>query len=480
MPARLIYSQTVTLFEPESLRHAARTTADWYASWLEGLEDRRVDPCAEPGALRGKFAGTVADVGIGLERAIEEVRELVVPHSMTTPHPQYLGLINSSPLPGAPLADLIVSALNNNCGASHQSPALTAAEGEVVRAFAALFECNPADGLIVPGGTYANLHGLLMARAHAFPGWRRDGVAAIPNGATLYTSEAAHFSIARAAQVLGFGERQIVAVPGRGRGEMDVAALAARITTDRRDGATPFAVVATVGTTGTGAIDPLAAIAQVCRREEVWFHVDACYGGAAALVRSSRDDLDGVELADSLAVDPHKWFFIPVAAGLLLTRHGAMMRECFATQASYIPDAAPDDAFLRGVATSRRGSGFTVWFALRAHGWQPIREAVQRNIDLTRTLEALLAKRGFRVLAGGRLSTACARFEPDGWDPERLDALQAQITATAVASGQTWFATVRHEGRRWLRLNMVNLHTRERHVRAVANLLTGIASELVD
>jgi glutamate/tyrosine decarboxylase-like PLP-dependent enzyme len=277
--------------------------------------------------------------------------------------------------------------------------------------------------------------------------------------------------------VAGLERENVVAVETTGRGALDVTALAARIEADRRAGAAPCAVVATAGTTGTGALDPIEEIARLCRRERLWLHVDACYGGAAVLVPALRTRLAGIEQADSIATDPHKWFFVPVTAALLLTRHGDLARKTFETSGgSYVPTDGTADAWQRGIPTTRRSSGFAVWMAIRAHGWRAVRGAVARNVELTRRLEELLAGRGFRVLPDGELSIACARWEPDGVPASALDALQDAIARDVASSGRAWFATVRHAGSTWLRFNLVNLHTRERHIRVLADLV-GAAAE---
>lgn len=450
----------------EPLEAAARRAAELYASITRGLESRRVAPATGRPALRERFGGTLGEDGVGLMAVLDEFERLVLPDCMTTPHPLYLGLVNSSPLPGAALADLLISALNNNGGAFHQSPAMTACEEEVVRLFLGLFGLPAgSDGIILPGGTYANLQALVLARGRAFP----DGELRRPR---VYTSDAAHFSVARSARVVGVPEAGVVALPTRGRGEIDPDLLAERIRQDRRDGATPVAVAATAGTTGTGAIDPLSALADVCSRERVWFHVDACYGGAAILSEPLRRRLAGIERADSIAVDPHKWFFIPVTAALLLTRDREESRRAFATNTgSYIPGDGVPDAWQRGVPTTRRSSGLAVWMGLRAHGLATIREAVERDVALMRLLETRLAARGFRVLEGGELSICCARYEPPGRGAADLDALQTRIAAEVVASGAAWFGTVLHAGRTWLRFNLVNLHTREEHVERLADVV---------
>jgi aromatic-L-amino-acid decarboxylase len=451
----------------EPLEEAARRAGELFVAIYRGLEQRRVAPAVERPKLLEQFTGTLHDDGIGLVAALDEFGERVLPACMGTPHPLYLGLVNSSPLPGAALADLLVSALNNNGGAFHQSPAMTACEAEVIRAFARLYGLpDQAEGMFLPGGTWATLQALVLARARAI-GRRAPGP-----GLRIYTSAAAHFSVARTAFVAGIGEDDIVVLPTSGRGELGVELLAETMYRDRREGKTPLAVVATVGTTGTGAVDPIAPIADLCAAEKVWLHIDGCYGGAIALLPELRDLLAGAERAQSIAVDPHKWFFIPVTAAVLLVREAGLAAHFFDTaHGSYIPGDGSVDAWRRGIPTTRRASGFTAWMAIRAHGWQTIRAAVRRNIGLTRLLEQLLAECGFRVLPEGKLSIACARWEPPHGDGPSSDRLQEELTRRVVTTGKTWFATVRHGGRSWLRFNLVNLHTSEAHIRSLVDLL---------
>jgi len=452
------------------LEEAAAKAAAIFVSIYRGLEERPVAPPTNRAALRAMIARTVVDEGVGLVQALEDFEQWVLPGSMGTPHPLYLGLVNSSPLPGAALGDLLISSLNNNGGAFHQSPAMTTCEEELVHAFARLFGMTAADGMFLPGGTFATLQAIVLARVQATGGPAQSGL-------RLYTSEAAHFSVARAAMVAGVAAEGVVSIPVSGRGVMNVSALEQRIRCDREQGAAPFAVVATAGTTATGALDPLADIAALCREEKIWLHVDACYGGAAMLLEPMRARFAGIEQADSIAIDPHKWFFIPVTAALLLTVHRDVAQRAFATTAgSYIPTDGELDAWQRGIPTTRRSSGLAVWMALRAHGWRTIRAAVKSNIELTRLLEALLAERGFRVLEGGELSVACARWEPRDRTAEAIDRLQDAIARDVVSSGKAWFSTTRHAGCTWLRFNMLNLYTREGHVRRLADLVAATAS----
>ncbi len=439
-----------------------------YNDFAQHLSDRRVAPACTRADMLGAFENTLDDAGVGIEAMLDEFEQTVLPNSMTTPHPRYAGLVNSSPLAAAPIADLLVSMLNNNGGAFHQSPAGTAAEQEVVRTFCSVLG-YPADaaGLILPGGTFANLHGLLLARTAKFPLWRTKGQAAA-HEPRLYTSSASHFSIARIANVIGLGEDHVVSLPTCGRGSLDTESLRAQVAADLDAGRTPFAIVATIGTTGTGAIDDILGIALIAREFGLWLHVDCCYGGAAALLDERRSDFAGLELADSVAVDPHKWFFMPITAGLTLTRHPEVERDAFDLDAAYIPGDGQLDAFCRGIPTSRRSSGLTVWATLRAHGLETIREAVRRNIAQMRRLEGILEGAGGSVLPEGRLSIACVRFDDVGLDAAETDAFQVAIAEQVVASGEAWFATTRHAGKTWLRFNTTNLHTRDVHIDEIA------------
>ena len=243
-------------------------------------------------------------------------------------------------------------------------------------------------------------------------------------------------------------------------------------------GVEPIAVVATAGTTGVGGIDPLAEIAACCERHGLWFHVDACYGGGALLLDELRERFLGMERADSVALDLHKWFFAPLTASLLLVRDEPSQLAAFDINASYIPHRDPRDAFRRGIPTSRRATSLTLWLALVAHGWRSIREAVRKNIQLSRFLETEIKRRGFHVLPDGELSVACARWEPQGFSAGALDRLQDTIAADIVASGRAWFATVRHADKIWMRFNMVNLYTEEHHVRELVEIIVQTARRL--
>ncbi len=457
------------------LSEAGRLLQGFY----DGLDDRRVAPGTPLEDVIHAFASTLGEGGVGVDGALRDVERCVLPHAMSIPHPLYLGLINSSPLPGGIVAESIVSGLNNNAGSWEQSPPLSAAEEEVKRCFIELLGLDPASsGIVLPGGSYTTLHAMQLAREAKLPGWSANGARSLAGDPRVYVSDASHFSAARAAIAVGVSPKDVVPVPTRGRGAIDPQALRLALEGDRAAGRLPFALVATLGTTGTGAMDPLPELIEIAREFDLWLHVDACYGGAAALLGELRPRFEGLAEADSVSVDPHKWFFVPIAAGLLFTRHPSVELAAFDVDASYIPRGQRTDPFLRGLPTSRRGAGFTIWMAIRAHGLSAIRGEVRRNISLARQLEEALGARGFRVMDGGELSIVCARWEPVDRTDAECEALQKELAQATVRSGKAWFGTVRAQGQSWLRFTLVSTFTRPRHVEAFADHLLGLAEKL--
>ncbi|MEZ6083144.1 MAG: pyridoxal-dependent decarboxylase [Phycisphaerae bacterium] len=465
-----------TPFDPVELEQGLVRAASMLREFYEGLDSRRVSQGMPITETVHAFSGTLGEQGVGLAQALDDVRDIVLPRAMAIPHPLYMGLLNSSPLVGGIVAESIVGAMNNNAGSWEQGPPFVAAEQEVIRCFREMLKLSvESTGIVLPGGSYAALHALQLARDHQFPAWRTNGARSLSGDPRVYVSDASHFSAARAAIAVGVAAEDVVRVPTNGRGQMDASALSRILHADIQAGALPLAVVATIGTTGTGAIDPLPKLVDLCREHAIWLHVDACYGGAGALLDELAPHFEGIEMADSVAVDPHKWFFVPMVAGLLFTRHPGLELEVFDVDAPYIPAGELVDGFRRGLPTSRRSAGFAIWMALRAHGLRAVRVAVRSNVRLARRLEDRLRDEGFDVMEDGELSIACVRWEPPGMPEAELDDLQSRIAAALVRSGEAWFGTVRAVGKIWLRFALVSTFTRESHIDKFAKMLSSYA-----
>lgn len=448
---------------PEEFQEAGQGVLEAIASHWSSKLDRPVAPPTSREDLFQQFQGTIKEEGLGFQKAADIVKG-ILPATMAMDHPLYLGLVNSSPLPAAVLGDLVVSAVDNNGGASHQGPAQAAAENEVVRWLAEKIG-YPSYGMILPGGTFATLQGLQLAKHRHFPDWKTKGPSCLTKQPVLYCSSSVHFSATRSATMMGLGVQNIRRVESTGRGEMIAEKLVEAIQLDLAQGRQPFAVVATVGTTGTGAIDPIESIAEVTKKYQLWLHVDACYGGAIVVSPEQAELAKGMELADSIAIDLHKWFFMPLTAGICFTKHQEIAEDLYRVDASYIPGDEFKEAYERGMPTSRRSTGLAFWIAMKVAGWRLIANTIDRNIQSTRLLETLLAQEGFVVMPDGKLSIGCVRWEPKELPATHYDSLQVEIATHLCKTGVAWFSTTVHEDKTWIRFNPVNLFTTDDDIR---------------
>ena len=285
----------------------------------------------------------------------------------------------------------------------------------------------------------------------------------------------------KAAIALGIGLDNVRRIATDEHFAMDARALEAAIAEDRRAGHWPIAVVSTVGTTSTTAIDPTAAIADICAREEIWLHVDAAYGGAAALLPEMRHILDGCERADSLVVNPHKWLFVPVDCSVLYTRRPEMLRRAFSLVPSYLETPGTGDArnlMDYGLALGRRFRALKLWFVLRWFGAAGAIERIREHIRLARLLgDWIDADSGWERLAPVQFSVVVARVVPTGLDDVAADELNARIIERVNRSGEVFIAQTRVRGRLAIRVAIGNLRTAEVHVRRVWELLDLAADE---
>jgi glutamate/tyrosine decarboxylase-like PLP-dependent enzyme len=364
-----------------------------------------------------------------------------------TSHPRYFGLFNPAPTTMGIAADALVAAFNPQIAAWSHSPFAAEVEAHLMRAFGARFgyPLRETDGVFASGGAEANHTALLTALVNAFPAFAEEGVRSLDRPPVLYVSGEAHHSFAKAARLSGLGTRAVSVVAVDTSLRMDPDALVARIAADRAEGRAPFMVAATAGTTSAGAIDPLDAIATIARREGLWLHVDAAWGGAAALLPELRPVLAGIEQADSITFDAHKWLSAPMGAGLYLTRHRDILERTFRVDAGYMPrDAAGlpvGDPFARSMQWSRRFIGLKVFLSLAVAGWEGYAEALRHMVSMGRALRDGLQISGWDVVNDTPLPLVCfvdARH-PDGRSADRLQALAAQV----VGSGRAWISTVR-------------------------------------
>ena len=338
--------------------------------------------------------------------------------------PGYLAFIPGSGLVSAALAGLIGDVLNRYTGLAFPAPALVALEADLLRWLAGLFDLpTTAGGLFTSGGSQATFSALVAARFDRLPPDFLNG--------TLYVTDQAHLSVIKAARLAGFPAAAVRVVPDDGAQRMDVAALRTLVEGDRRAGKAPFCVVANAGTTNTGAIDPLGAVAELCARERLWLHVDGAYGAAFQLTARGRDRLRGIEHADSITLDPHKGLFLPFGTGCLLVRDPATLRAAHSgDDAHYLQDIdaadLPDFADL-GPELTRPFRGLPLWLPLHLHGVAAFRAALDEKLDLAEwTYAALSAEPALHLYGAPELTTVAFRCADDDATAELLRRVNAE------------------------------------------------------
>ncbi len=376
----------------EEFRAAGHALVDRIAAFLASIPKRRVTPGEKPEAVRAVLGeGPLPEQGTAPGPLLEQAAALVLDHSLLNGHPRFFGYITASAAPIGALGDLLAAAVNANVGAWELAPIAGEIEAQAVRWIAELMG-YPSDcgGLLVSGGNMANMVGFLAARrALAGPEVRERGLG---HGAPLrlYASAETHTWIQKAADLFGLGTAAIRWIPTGPDLALDLGALEARIAADRKAGERPFLVVGTAGSVGTGAIDPLRAIAALCREQKLWFHVDGAYGGVAAGLPDAPADLKALTLADSVAVDPHKWLYAPLEAGCALVRDPAHLLDAFTYRPSYYSmdrsPGAPINYNEYGPQNSRGFRALKVWLALRQVGASGYRTMISDDMRLSRLM----------------------------------------------------------------------------------------------
>jgi glutamate/tyrosine decarboxylase-like PLP-dependent enzyme len=464
---------------------AAAFTERLLALWTELLAELPGLPVTRPFAAADVAAALAVPVPaepLPDDALLAHLRELVFAQSAYAGHPGFMAYISGSgTVPGA-AADLLAAGLNPNAGGYRLAPGAVEIELQLIRWLAERLGLPPgAGGQIVTGGAMANFIALKCARdARLGPQVREEGVRALPP-ATLYASEEAHVVIRRAADMLGLGGGAVRVVPIDGEQRMRADALEAAIADDVAAGAVPVAVVATAGTTTTGSIDPLPEAADVAARHGLWLHVDAAYGGAAALADDLRPLLAGLERADSVAVDPHKWLYTPQSGGCVLVRDGAALARSFHADASYV---WLDEAVRTGVDLAMHGPQFSrgfaalkVWVSLLAHGTDAYGRRISHDAALARYLGELVEEHPeFELMVPPRLSICCFRHRPAGWahGEEALDRLNERLLTAIHADGRAYCSNAVVDGRFGLRACIVNVRTEAADVER----LLAVAAEL--
>lgn len=423
--------------------------------------------------------------GEGAEAAYQDFRQHVLPHPMGNIHPRFWGWVIGTGTPFGALAEMLAAAMNPNMGGGDH--VANYVEAQVLDWFKEMVG-YPADasGLLVSGGSMANLVGLTVARnAHAGFDIRKEGVGAAPRRLTMYGSREMHSSVQKGVELLGLGSDALRLIPVDDEFRIDVAALERAIRDDRAAGYQPVCIIGNAGTVMTGAIDDLAALADLAEREGLWYHVDGAFGAIAALDPELRQRLAGMERADSIAFDPHKWLYMPMEVGCILVRNREVHRRAFSLTPEYLKHAErgiaggewwPSDY---GIQLTRGFRALKVWLSLKEHGTDKYARLVRQNVEQVRYLAQLVgAAPDLELLAPVPLNIVCFRYRGRGGDDEKLNALNAELLMRLQEHGIAVPTNASIDGKFALRVANVNHRSRREDFEVLVEAVRRLGAEL--
>jgi L-2,4-diaminobutyrate decarboxylase len=444
--------------------------------------DGRVSTPHTPAGLAARFDEPLPDEGRDMDDILARLRSDVIAESNHLFHPRYLGHQLAGPLPAAVWTESVTAALNQSVAVFEMSPVMTVLEHRVVRWMTTLAGLGrESGGTFTSGGSEATFTALLAARGAILPDAWINGVGSDPP--VLLCGEHAHYAVTRAAAELGLGMRNVLPVRSRNY-RMDTDALRGALGEMARLGRRVMAVVATSGSTATGSFDDLAEISSLCDRHGVWLHVDAAHGGSALLSRRHRDRLSGIDRARSIAWDPHKILLIPTQAGLILVRDERDLDAAFSQRAPYLfqTDAAERnwDQGPRNFMCSRRADVLKVWVALQRYGADALGAMYEYFCDLTRLMYDDITERGdFVAMHEPESNILCFRYVGDGTrGDEDLDRINRELRERYNLSGEGWITATNLDGRRVLRVTIMNPRTTPADIRDVLDGLAAVGRSL--
>jgi aromatic-L-amino-acid decarboxylase len=478
-PSRESENSIFVAMQPNEFRRHGHDVVDWIADYLENPEQWPVLPDVRPGDLRDSLPQSPPARGEPMDAVLDDFRKLIVPATTHWNHPAFMAYFANSSTGAGVLGEALAAALNVNAMLWRTSPAATELELVTLDWLRQMLGLpDKFMGVIGDTASSNTLYALTAARElHPELRIRQDGMAGradMPK-MVVYCSEDAHSSVDKAVMTLGLGLSALRKIPTDNRFRIDARSLDAAVDGDRRAGAIPLAVVATVGTTSTTAIDPVPAIAKICQREKMWLHVDASYGGAAAILPEMRHVLDGCDLADSLVVNPHKWLFTPMDCSALYTSRPDLLKRAFQHVPDYLVVSEGESVVNLmdyGIALGRRFRALKLWFVIRNFGVEGLQSLIREHIRIAQRLaEWIDDDPSLERMAEVDFSTVVFRHRPQGITADELDLHNARVLEKVNATREVYLSHTRVRGRYALRIAIGNIHTTEVHVRRALDLV---------
>ncbi|HEX3086836.1 MAG TPA: pyridoxal-dependent decarboxylase [Pyrinomonadaceae bacterium] len=486
--------------DPESLHALAEAFVQLGTKYFDEVTDRRVFPQLTGSDLQIRFDEPPPKEGASLKSLIDDCVD-VIEGSRHNGHPRFFGYVASPSTPVGAFADLLASTINPSVTSWRSSPAATQIEQTVVGWLGALIGYDDnAHGLLTSGGSMANLTALLIAhRNRSHSDVAETGIQNSGPRMTIYASDQVHFSIIKAADILGLGHESVRLAPTDERFCVDVAALRETIELDRQQGLKPFCVVGSAGTAATGAIDSLNELGKIAREYDLWFHVDGAYGAPAAMIADQKSAFAGLELADSVSLDPHKWLYTPVDCGCLLFRDAGKARKTFTAEADYVKvhELAEIESFAfwdYGIELSRRFRALKVWLTFKYYGAQRLAAAIADDIAMANYMaECVRRDAQLELLAPVQLSICCFRYVPAmlrteieaaATDTERaaveakINRVNEQIMYRVQRGGQAYLSNAMLRGKFALRACIINFRTTRADIDLTLQTVRDVARQI--
>ena len=469
----------------EQFRHAGHYLVDFITDYLQDVHNKPLFPDVQPAYLHELFDEPLPDHQLSLQEIQQQLEERLLPYCTHVNHPGYMGLITPSPNPAGILADFLASSLNQNLGAYSIGPAAVAMELRVIRWLNDLIGFDDkAGGNLTSGGMTANFIGLKLARD--FTSNDKAQYEGLDKKWTAYVSEERHVSVDKAVDAVGIGRNNLRTLPTDDDFKIRISELEKAIEEDKRNGLQPICIIALAGTTNLGAVDDLIALHKIAKRESCWMHVDAAYGGGMLLSEKYPDLLKGLELADSVTIDPHKWFYAPLDAGAILVKEHKRLTASFGLEPAYLTDQTDQKKdryqfYVNGFEQSKRFRSLKVWSSFQHYGKRQIGEWIDNNIEQAKYLHELAsADEHFISATPPVMSAICIRYKATGLNDEQSKQLHHEVATRIEKGGQFWFATTAMKGKTWFRINPVNIHTTLAHMSNLFQLLKQTCEEVYE
>ncbi|MEO0460151.1 MAG: aminotransferase class V-fold PLP-dependent enzyme [Myxococcota bacterium] len=466
--------------DADEFRDRAHQLVDWMADYLRDVESHNVVPNCAPGEIRAKLPTEPPDSPEAFDAIFRDFRSLIVPGMTHWNHPGWFGYFPANNSPPSILAEMLVATLGAQCMSWQTSPAATELEEVTLDWLRQLLGLpETLTGVIQDSASSASLVALLCAREQALQSDRQS-----LNSLTVYASAEAHASVEKAAKLAGFRSENFRTIPVDGRFALDPKALAEAISEDRRAGRQPACIVATLGTTSSTAIDPLAQIAAIARDVDCYLHVDAAYAGAAALLPECRSMLAGIDSVDSFVFNPHKWLLVNFDCSAHFVRDVDLLLKTMSTAPDYLKTA--HDADVKnfrdwGIPLGRRFRALKLWFVLRSYGSRGLRDMLRQHIAWGHRLHGWVdAAANFETMAPSPLGLVCLRWHPRDWagDNAELDALNLELLRRVNACGDVYLTHTRLAGQVAIRVAIGQRTTNESDVHRVWDTLREQAATL--